>query len=111
MSSTDLKRLRAKIEAQRSAAGRVPAGVRTEVAAAVRRAHETGASYSAIASALGLKLPTLLRWRDAHGASKLVAVRVPVSASASAFAVHGPRGVRIEGLSLDDVAALLSRLS
>jgi hypothetical protein len=36
-------------------------------------------------------------------------VRVPLTASS--LIVHGPQGVRIEGLSLDDVAGLLERLS
>jgi hypothetical protein len=109
MASTDLKRLRKMIELKRSAAGRLPASTRTEIVMAVERAHDDGMSYSALADALGVKLQTLSRWREARPAAKLVAVRVPLPAAG--FTVHAPHGVRVEGLSLDDVAELLKRLS
>lgn len=109
MASSDLKRLRKMVESKRSAAGRLPASARAEVATAVERAHDDGMSYSAVADALGLKLQTLSRWREARPASKLVAVRVPLSASG--LILHAAHGVRVEGLSIDDVVELLKRLA
>lgn len=109
MASTDMKRLRAMVGARRSAGGRVPRAAQAENVAEIERAHAAGASYSSIAAALGLTLNTLARWRGKSARAKLVAVRVPLPASS--LVVHGPRGLRIEGLSLDDVAALLVRLS
>lgn len=109
MASTDMKRLRATIGARRGAGGRVPRSAQTEIAAEIERAHAAGASYSSIAASLGLTLNTVTRWRRRGPGAKLVAVRVPLPASS--LVVHGPRGLRIEGLSLDDVAALLARLS
>jgi hypothetical protein len=77
--------------------------------------------YQAIAEALGLDEGALyrLRWRERskdstqrrHSTRGLVAVRVAPKAASETFVVHGPLGMRVEGLTLDDLAALLRRLS
>jgi DNA invertase Pin-like site-specific DNA recombinase len=108
MASTDLKRLRKMIDSRRSAGGRVAASARADIVAGIERAHAGGASYTALASALGLKLQTLSRWLEKRPSAKLVAVRVPLSAAG--LTLHAPHGVRIDGLSLDDIAELLKRL-
>jgi transposase len=109
MTSPDLKKLRKMIDTRRSAGGRVPASTRADIVAEIERAHAAGASYTALAAALGLKLQTLSRWREKQPSATLVAVRVPLPAAG--LVVHAPHGVRVEGLSLDDVAELLKRLS
>ena len=109
MARLDLKRLRKKIDGGRSAGGHVPSDVRAEVVATTERAHDDGASYTALADALGIKLQTLSRWRETRPTAKLVAVRVPLHAAG--FTVHAPHGIRVDGLSLDDVAELLKRLA
>jgi hypothetical protein len=109
MASTDMKRLLAMIGTRRGAGGRVPRSAQAEIAAEIERAHAAGASYSSTAAALGLTLNTVTCWRRRRTGAKLVAVRVPLPASS--LVVYGPRGLRIEGLSIDDVTALLARLS
>jgi hypothetical protein len=70
-------------------------------------------SYREIADGVGVKFQTLMSWRfDRASAPALVPVRVEaMAAPARTLTLHGPRGVRVEGLSLEDVAALLLRLS
>lgn len=117
MTKLELKALRRLIAASRSPAGRVPAEVRVEVISAVERADAMGMTRGAIAEALGIEEAALARWRWRTRASKLVAVRVstptPMTAppAPTTLTVHGPAGVRVEGLSLDDVAGLLKRLA
>ena len=78
--------------------------------------------YQAIAEALGLDEDALyrLRWRERSKDSRqthvrrtrgLVAVRVAPKVSSETLVVHGPLGLRVEGLTLDDLAELLRRLS
>ena len=78
--------------------------------------------YQAIAEALGLDEGALyrLRWRERSKDSTqtrrrrtrgLVAVRVAPKVVSETLVVHGPLGLRVEGLTLDDLAALLRRLS
>lgn len=100
------------IEASRSARGRVPAAIRSEILIVAERAHDAGASYRDVSDALGIDVKALMRWRWRDQKPKLVAVRVPLSAAAtSTVTLHGPRGLRIDGVSLDDVAALWMKLS
>ncbi len=111
MTKPELKAVRRMIEASRSPSGRLPARARAEVLAAVARARDAGMTDAVIAEALGVRVAALSRWRwrEHSGAGKLVAVRVPLRASG--LVVHAPHGVRVDGLSLDDVAELLKRLA
>jgi transposase-like protein len=110
MTST-LKSLRAAVVAGRAASGRLRSSARVEVGRLIADAHESGLSYTAIASALGVTDQTLKRWR-APARSTLAAVRiVDAPAPARALMVHGPSGLRIEGMSLDELAELLRRLA
>jgi hypothetical protein len=78
--------------------------------------------YQAIAEALGLDEDALyrLRWRERskdltprrqRGARGLVAVHVAATVAAESIVVHGPLGLRVEGLTLEALAELLRRLS
>ena len=75
--------------------------------------------YEAIAEALGLEQDALyrLRWversRTQGGRHErgLVSVRVAPPVDAKTLVVHGPLGLRVEGLTLDELAELLRRLS
>ena len=78
----------------------------------IEQAHADGASYGAIASAVQVSEQTLRRWRIARVGTALAVVRVVAEPrSADTVTVHGPLGLRIEGLSLDGLAALLGKLS
>jgi transposase-like protein len=108
-----LKELRAVIERERTAGGQLRRPARTAVVEMIERAQAQGTSYREIASALGVKLQTLMSWRSQEQARPQSTTLVPVRVSAPAriVVVHGPCGLRVEGLSLDELAALWSRLS
>lgn len=126
MTTPDLKRARAVLEAKAAGrGGRIRATLQREVLGTVQAAHDAGLSYERIAEALGIRSRMLNRWRrrerrlrakheaERSGAStpeaEFVAVRVPLSASG--LIVYGPAGLRIEGLSIDNVAELCRRLA
>jgi len=109
--ATGLKELRALIERERTAGGQLRRPARGAVVEVIERAHAQGASYREIASMLGVKLQTLMSWRGQEQSSSTALVPVRVSVPARIVVVHGPRGLRVEGLSLDEIAALWSRLS
>jgi transposase len=113
MDSRELKRVRLLIERGRGAGRRLSVVARSEVVAFIDGAHADGASYGALARELGVSGQTLANWRAQEQRSQLLPVRVsamPPVASTS-IVVHGPRGLRIEGLTLDDVGELYKRLS
>jgi transposase-like protein len=86
------------------------------VSFAVRRL-ERGESAAQIATELGLKGGTLQRWLQRHrrgaggqGGSRFHEVEVTPKQGRHVV-VHGQFGVRVEGLSLDETAELLRKLS
>jgi len=120
-----IRRLRQLLAvAPRSGAGnRYPANLRADVVAAVHEARGNGASMMGLAAALGLPQTTLSRWLPRPATQKRGLVRVdilaaPVPAPAPAPAapersdaiVELPSGLRIRGLSLQDIVALHRRL-
>jgi hypothetical protein len=75
-----------------------------------------GASIVEVASEVGINFRTLARWLGARKAARfkrvdVVAAPVPTAAAvAASIVVHGPRGLRIEGLDLASVAELVRRV-
>jgi len=80
-----------------------------------RRRRAAGTSLAAISRELGVKRHTLVGWTAAPevpAAPRFVPVSVVADApAASKVVVHGPGGVRVEGLDLAGVAELLRRLA
>jgi hypothetical protein len=72
-----------------------------------------GGTVATIGAELGLCVSTLLRWakrpQQASGFERVLVVAEP--APPSALVVHGPCGLRIEGLDVAAVAELVRRLS
>jgi transposase-like protein len=102
--------LRLKLRSSRDSRRRVPEEVRAEAVAFAKAAHASGERYKSIASTLGLKPETLMRWCRRSRAPKKFA-RVVVERSAEPrLTVHGPAGTRIE-LSMEQAAELLRALS
>jgi transposase len=75
-----------------------------------------GAKIIEVASEVGINFRTLARWLGERKAARferveVVAAPVPTVATAAAsIVVHGPRGLRIEGLDLAAVAELVRRV-
>jgi hypothetical protein len=71
-------------------------------------------SWHDITNELGIVASLVQRWIRA-GQSRLLPVKLVTEAAAAVPAdgrvvVHGPRGIRIEGLSVSELAALITRL-
>jgi hypothetical protein len=97
--------------AERVGVGRAyPAELRGQVVGYARRRREEGAADERIARELGLAAMTLRRWAGVR-ASAFAATEVIEGLSERQFVVHGPRGLRVEGLDLGQVAELWVRLS
>jgi transposase len=74
-----------------------------------------GASVLEVAAELGMNWRTLTRWvgekKAARRFERVEVVATPTPASARALVVHGPRGLRIEGLDLAGLVELMRRVA
>lgn len=120
-------RLKAELEkrAQEGKRGRFSEAMKAEVLEYWRQCQQEGATQETVARELGLSPWTLSRWsvqarraksREQTAAAATAAFhRVKVKPEAAgrggATVVHGPSGVRVEGLSVQQVAQLLRELS
>lgn len=119
MDTKETARLRTAltIAAAREDRGRgYPAALRVEVARHARARRADGEGVTLTARALGLPTATLTSWmvrhRDEPGPFQQVAlVGMSSAPTPSGLVVHGPGGLRIEGLDLDQLVALLRRLA
>lgn len=105
--------MRAAVDGGRGTGKRLSKAAWPEVGRLIEQAHAEGVSYAAIAEAIGVSEITVTRWRDVSRFARLEEVRI-VDAPAlptSEIIVHGPLGLRVEGMTLDDLAKLWSRLS
>ncbi|MEI9947923.1 MAG: hypothetical protein WDO74_10865 [Pseudomonadota bacterium] len=73
-----------------------------------------GAKLVEVATELGMQNQTLSRWlgekRAAKRFDRVEVVAVPPTTIATTILVHGPRGLRIEGLDIAAVAELVRRV-
>ena len=98
--------------AERSGVGRAyPAAIRERVIAYVERRRAEGVADEAIGRELGISPMTFRRWVGGRTSAFALATFVELAAPSSSLIVHGPRGLRIDGLDLEGVAALWERLS
>ncbi len=97
------------------------AEIRERVLAYARRRRAEGGGIKSIAAELGLPWQTLDYWlhgRKPEARSEKVPL-LPVTLEAevikrtgeATLVVHGPRGLRIEGLDIEDLADLVRRLA
>jgi len=89
---------------------RFPEDLRQRVSAAVRQLREEGAGYVEIGQALGISAETARRMLSERARTQLVPVHV-VAAPQPTLVLTGPHGVRVEGLSVEQVALVLRALS
>jgi transposase len=108
----------------RGQTARVPQRVRRAVLAYVDAARDEGQAWGQIAEALGLSESALRRWRaDDEGRDgvallpvEMIADEAPVVAAwptrgiGGALTLVSPRGYRVEGLGVEQLAALLARI-
>jgi transposase len=112
----DIKALREKLEEDRGRGGRTPRALQAVVVKFSEDRHKAGASIKAISNEIGISVHTLSYWRSVHrrlpGATlaKVKVVRATERPDRPEITVHGPRGLRIEGLSLPQLAELIARL-
>jgi hypothetical protein len=90
---------------------RYPEALRQRVVAHVRDRRARGASLGLLANELGLAVPTLVRWSGPRPAFRPVVVAPASPAAPGHLVVHGPGGLRVEGLTLEEAAELLRRLA
>jgi transposase-like protein len=103
--------LRLRLASRRDSRRRVPEELRAEAIAFAKAEHASGKRYKSIASALGVKAETLMRWCRAHREPKKFARVVVKRAARAELTVHGPAGTRIEELTIQQVVDLLRALS
>jgi len=86
-----------------------PVELREKIIEYVRERRAGGGDLKTIGSELGVAWRTLEHWtRAAKGLFRRVEVQAP---PCSTFTVHGPHGVRVDGLDLDELTELLRRLA
>ncbi|MGC4114802.1 MAG: hypothetical protein QM765_49325 [Myxococcales bacterium] len=117
----DVKQRAERVRQQREQFGHasglrpLPEELRQEAVACYRALLATGESAQAAADRLGLGALTLGRWsrRERALLAPVVVEDEPVAAVPvpSRLVVHGPRGLRIEGLDVAELAELLRRLA
>jgi hypothetical protein len=110
--------LKAQLAAARTGdKGLYPAPLRAQAIAYSLERIKHGASAREVAAELGIKECAVAYWRSTHASKRasrkpaFKAVHVVEAAPATTgVVVHARQGIRIEGLSFDDIALLLSRL-
>ena len=105
-------RLRAQLAtAPRSGPGRgIPHSLREQAAQYAAHCTAQGTPLTQTAEELGVSSQSLRRWMSAAARDAFAPVHL-ADAHRATFTVHGPAGVRIEGLDLDAVASLLRALA
>jgi len=106
------ERLRRSILQREFPTSRLTAELRSSATSYARRRASEGAPQSAIAEELGVSVVSVGRWlRDEAGADFLSVRVVPDAFEARRqFEVVTPRGLRVVGLDIDALCALLERL-
>lgn len=108
--TTELEVVRERLNKERSPSGRITEALRREVIAVVAQARKTGLGYREIAESIGVSFHTMMGWRQRDKRQRLKPVRMSTPPRPSPT-VHGPRGMRVEGLTVAEVAELWLRLS
>ena len=103
--------------AERAGAGRPYPEVLRVAAVEYRQDREReGAALREVAGELGVSAISLERWsrRSAERETSFRAIELvgePMRRASAVVVVHGPRGLRIEGLTVVEIAELVERLS
>lgn len=106
-------------KADRSGTGSpYPDALRQAAVAYHRSRKSEGASVRVVAAELGVSEVTLSRWsqrqvgsESAFRAIEVVAEPIECARGMGGIVVYGPRGLRIEGLTVQDIVAMFEKLS
>lgn len=108
-------RIRQQVAAMgpRGVTSRVPDALRATIVEYARRRQASGVGWPTIAREVGFSVGAITGWARAATRMRPVAVRADtvVALPASGVVVVLPTGVRIEGLRVADVPALLAQLA
>jgi hypothetical protein len=92
-----------------------PAELKREALEYVAARREQGATEETAAAEINLSALTISRWRRERASSSPrflpVVIEQPSAEAVRQLVVHGPCGLRVEGLDIDGLAALVRRLS
>jgi len=97
----------------RGAGKRYPKGLLEKLLSYTVARRRQGATLVTIGEEVGMSWKTLARWmggRKSRARFERVEVIEPVAVVARPLIVHGPRGLRVEGLDVAGVAELLRKL-
>jgi hypothetical protein len=112
----DAKTLRERIAQARHDHRRVDDELQQAAVTFAARRNAAGLSWKAIGAELGMSWHTLMYWRDRlrrHNGARLARVEVVAeesSSSSECFVVHTTSGLRIEHMSMPQLAELIARL-
>jgi transposase len=117
MTKTTSVGIRAALVRGKQGAGRPYAeSARREVVALLVRRRREGVGVAGVAAEIGLSATTLRKWQQGHASPSVttspfreVAIVADTPALRTAV-VHGPCGLRIEGLTVTEIAELVRRL-
>ena len=92
--------------------------MRERILGYIEERHDEGVSRTRACDELGLDWGNVHRWKKGRAPRpatsfrrvRVVATPEPVAARAPHLVVHGPGGLRVEGLDVQDVVELLRRL-
>jgi hypothetical protein len=111
--ASEAERLRREIGERGGKRGPLPREVRERGKEIARTRARSGATAKAISAELGMSVKTVERWIEPEGKPAMVPVRVVPqrtrAAESKSVVVTTASGLRIEGLDLDSLCALVAR--
>jgi transposase-like protein len=110
----DAKVLMERLSQERAGGRQVSEELQRLTLAFAEQRRSTGASWKAVGAELGVSHHTLHYWRHGHnktkGQSKLARVEIVRESQSTEFVVHGPCELRVEHMTVVQLAELLKRL-
>ena len=115
MSEWTIAEIRTALVRREGSSGRsYPEAARTAALDWAEQQQRKGAGFVPIASELGISATTLRKWQQQRRATSSSFCPVQIvepSSSSRGLVVHAPGGLRIEGVSIPELAELVRRLS
>jgi hypothetical protein len=111
MGDNEIRKLRAALAERESGRGkRYTSSLKDRIAGAATQLRQQGRSWQRIGSFLGVSHETARRFSGASRSPAFVPVEVLEVPSRGGLVLVSPDGYRVEGLGVDEAAAILRRL-